>query len=136
MADIYLDPLTKDINWDEPLRWCSKTEEYVQRIRLAWMLNLGEFFSHANYGLPWIKNEEENLDVKDSLRYFLGDDRFPDPEEFIAAELDEYTENIPFVESVESTFTFDKANRVYSYTANIVTVDGEEVNLPPYLLEF
>lgn len=136
MADIYLDPLTKDLNWDEDIRWCSKQEEYVQRIRLAWMLNLGEFFSHVNYGLPWIKNEEENIDIKDGLRYFLGDDRFPNPDEFITSELNEYTENIPFVESVESTFEFDKNNRIYTYTANIITIDGEEVNIPPYLIEF
>ena len=34
-------------------------DEARQRIDLAINLNLGEFFTHINYGLPWIENKDE-----------------------------------------------------------------------------
>ncbi|QXN60108.1 hypothetical protein KUA24_41 [Vibrio phage HNL01] len=136
MTDIYLDPLTGDIDWEQPIRFCTKPEEYVQRIRLAWMLNLGEFFTHINYGLPWIKSEDSPEDIRESLRYFLGDTRFPNPEQFISAEIDEYTLSLPFVTEVDSSFEFDRSERVYKYSANISTVDGGVVSIPPYILNF
>ncbi|HHB9680392.1 TPA: hypothetical protein ACOAY7_002775 [Vibrio cholerae] len=130
MADIYLDPLTGDIDWGEEVRFTSEKEEYVQRLRLAWSLNLGEFFSHYNYGLPWIKDESSNQ--YQGLRYMLGDNTFPNPENFIKYTLDTYTESLPYVKSVDSKFEFNKSSRVFEYTATIETIAGAVVTLPAY----
>ena len=72
----------------------SKKEEYTQRTQIALTLNPTEFFTHINYGLPWIRNPE--VDLGTNLRYFLGD-AFPDPEYFLAAELDQYIGGLDFL---------------------------------------
>lgn len=105
-------------------------DEARQRIDLAINLNIAEFFSHINYGLPWINNPDE--DIGKDLRYFLGD-KLPNPDAYIKGELDRYIKALPLVESLESESTFDRNTREFNYSFSVVTVEGEEINFPPYL---
>lgn len=106
-------------------------DEARQRIDLAISINLGEFFTHINYGLPWIENKSEN--VSDSpIRYFLGE-KFPNPDIFIKSELDRYIKSLPIVSELTSDTTYNRATRELSYTFSVVTTSGEEINFPPYL---
>lgn len=106
-------------------------DEARQRIDLAISINLGEFFTHINYGLPWIENLEEN--VSDSpIRYFLGE-KFPNPDIFIKSELDRYIKSLPIVSELTSNTTYNRATRELSYTFSVITTSGEEINFPPYL---
>ena len=106
-------------------------EEARQRIDLAISLNLGEFFTHINYGLPWIENKDEN--VTDSpIRYFLGE-KFPNPEAYIKGELDTYIKNLPLVDSLSSEIDYNPSTREVAYRYSVITTSGEEINFPPYL---
>ncbi len=130
MVDIYLNPFTKDIDFEEGFRLTTEKEEYVQRTLMALKLNLAEFFSHTNYGLPWLKNP--NSGVGQNLRYFLGDS-FPNPEYFLKGELDRYIKRFDFVDSIVSDFSFSTAKRTFTYNVRINTKTGEEVIFPPYI---
>lgn len=131
MVDLLLDWETKDLVTEGGLRLTTSRETYSQLILLGLSLNLGEFFTHINYGLPWIKNPD--VSVADNVRFFLGNN-FPDPEIFIKRELDRHLSRQPFVESVESSYDFDRGTRTMTYTAQINTVDGETIEFQPYLL--
>lgn len=109
-------------------------DEARQRIDLAINLNLGEFFTHINYGLPWIENPDEDYG-DDNIRFFLGD-KFPNPEAFIKGELDRYIESLPIVDTLESSVEFDNSLRYMTYTFSVKTVEGEEIDFPPFLQQF
>jgi hypothetical protein len=130
MADIKLS-LDGDLDLSSGgLEVATGSNEARQRIDLAINLNLGEFFSHINYGLPWIKNPNE--DVGGDLRYFLGD-KLPNPDTYVKGELDRYLESLPIVASLESSTEFDRSTRQFEYNFSVVTTEGEEINFPPYL---
>ncbi len=128
--DLLLDPATGDLDLTNGLSWVSGAKEARQRIDLAINLNLGEFFSHVNYGLPWIRNAEE--DLPQNIRYFLGDN-FPHPEEFIKNELDRYILGLPLVDTLDSSAEIHLPTRKFKYTYSVVTSSGETINFPPYL---
>lgn len=130
MMDFLLDPETGDLDFTNGLQFASEPQEAAQRIDLAINLNLGEFFSHVNYGLPWIRNSEEGLPT--NIRYFLGED-FPDPQSYLKNELDKYIRNLPIVDTLESSYSMDMYTREFSYEYKVITVTGEEINFPPYL---
>ncbi len=128
--DFLLDPETGDLDFTNGLQFASPSQEAAQRIDLAINLNLGEFFSHINYGLPWIRNSEE--DLPSNIRYFLGEN-FPDPQSYLKNELDKYIRGLPIVDTLESSYSMNPHTRVFSYEYTVVTVEGEEINFPPYL---
>lgn len=130
-VDLLLDWGTKDLVIEGGLKLTSPREAYYQSILLGLSLNLGEFFTHENYGLPWIQNPD--LDLGTNIRYFLGNE-FPDPEMFIKKELDKHILRQPFVESIESSYESDQGTRTMTYVAKINTVDGETIEFQPYLL--
>lgn len=125
--DLKINPDTKEL---DGFQWVSGVEEARQSITLAVGLNLGEFFTHVNYGLPWIKNKDET--VVENIRYFLGQN-FPDTEYFITEELDRYLTSLPLVGSLKSSYSFNSQTREYVYNYSVVTTDGEEIAFPPYL---
>lgn len=127
--DLLLDPSTGDLDLTRGLRFTTKPQEQRQRVELGISLNLGEFFTHINYGLPWIRNQEESLGT--NLRYFLGDS-FPDPENYLANELDVYIKKFPFVKTLSSNFSFNRFTREFSYSFSITTTDEEDITFPPY----
>lgn len=130
--DIKLSELTGDLDFSSGgLALATKGDEARQRIDLAINLNLGEFFSHINYGLPWIENKNEDVG-REGIRYFLGE-KFPNPEIFIKNELDRYIKSLPIVDTLSSSVNFDRANRELSYSFSVVTVEGEEIDFPPYI---
>ncbi|AUR92164.1 hypothetical protein NVP1170O_051 [Vibrio phage 1.170.O._10N.261.52.C3] len=129
MTDIKLDLLTGDIDWEGGLKLTTTIEEKMQRIDMAINLNLGEFFAAVNYGLPWIRNTQENQDL--NIRYFLGE-KSSDQAVFIFNQLTKYLSKIPFIVDVESDYTFDQANRVFTYNYTVETEDGDVINFPPY----
>lgn len=131
MADFKLDELTGDLDLTDGLQLTtSLPQEAKQRIDIALGLNLGEFFTHTNYGLPWVENRLE--DFATNIRYFLGDN-FPDPEFYMKKQLDRYLASLPFIESLDSDFEFDRKSREFRYTYSAILTSGEEVTFPPYL---
>lgn len=112
------------------LATCTNGSEAAQRIGLAIDLNLGEFFTHANYGLPWIENPDESF--SDNVRYFLGTD-FSSPASYIATTLDKYILSLDLVDTLDSDYSFDTITREFSYTFTVETTEGETIEFPPYL---
>ncbi len=132
--DFLIDSTTGDFDFtDSGLQLCTDGDEARQRIDLALNLNLGEFFTHANYGLPWIENPDEDID--DSVVYFLGSN-LPNPSVYVQKQLDMYLESLPIVDEATSEVEYDRAARTFTYTVSIVTVEGEEIDFPPYLQQF
>lgn len=131
MKDLLLDWDTYDLVIDGGLKLTTKEETYHQSILLGLGLNLGEFFTHINYGLPWL--QDPNLDLGTNVRYFLGNN-FPDPEIFIKKELDRHLEAQPYVKKVDSEYKFDRNTRTMTYTARIETFDAGIMEFQPYLL--
>lgn len=130
MPDLYIDPEKGGLFTEGGLRLTTEAESYSQKVLMALSLNLGEFFTHINYGLPWIKNPE--LSVGENLRYFLGES-FPNSSEFISAELDRYLMKFPFIKSLNSDYTFKEVDREFSYNVTIHTVSGLSIKIPQYI---
>ncbi|AUR89086.1 hypothetical protein NVP1121O_058 [Vibrio phage 1.121.O._10N.286.46.C4] len=131
MKDFLLDLTTMDLDLSSGLKLTTEKEAYYQTILMGLKLNLGEFFTHVNYGLPWLKNPD--LDVGGNLRFFLGNN-FPDPDAFINSELDRHLERVPFVDKVMSSSRFDTKTREFNYEVKIQTKSGEILEFTPYLL--
>ncbi len=130
MIDFLIDPVTKDFDFTEMGLQLTNTEQsYQQAILLGLSLNLGEFFTHTNYGLPWLRNKDYS--VGQGIRYFLGDN-FPNPEIFITKELDRHLKNINFVTDVVSNYTYDRSTRIYTYSFTIQVSTGETIEFTPY----
>lgn len=130
MPDLLLDEYG-DLDMQEGLLSLTTTrQEYQQRTGLALNLNLTEFFTHINYGLPWIKNPD--ISLGENLRYFLGTS-FPYADNFLYTELNNYIKNFSFVKSLESSYSFDVGTRTFTYNFTIVTVEGETITFPSYL---
>ncbi|CAH9012674.1 putative baseplate component [Vibrio phage 424E50-1] len=132
MIDFLLDPSTKDFNLEEDnvgIKLTNAEQAYQQSIRMGLSLNLGEFFTHTNYGLPWLRNKDYT--VGQGVRYFLGDN-FPNPEIFITRELDIHLKNISFVKEVTSSYEFNSSTRCYTYTFTVQVNSGEIIEFAPY----
>lgn len=129
--DLGLDLVTGDLVVGGGLVLVDKSEELRQRIEVGLTINIGEFFSHINYGLPWLRNSE--VPFKDTL-FFLGENDNVSVQ-YIVKELDKYLLSLDQVIEVTSTYTFDKPSRTLSYSPSIVGQEGTEVNFPPYTLE-
>ncbi|CAH9012859.1 putative baseplate component [Vibrio phage 501E54-1] len=132
MIDFLLDPSTKDFNLEEDnvgIQLTNAEQAYQQSIRMGLSLNLGEFFTHTNYGLPWLRNKDYT--VGQGVRYFLGDN-FPNPEIFITRELDIHLKNISFVKEVTSSYEFNPSTRYYTYTFTVQVNSGEIIEFAPY----
>jgi hypothetical protein len=130
MADFKLDPITGDLSVSGGLTLITSfSEEARQRLQLALGLNLGEWFLQASYGLPWLENPDE--DFATSIRYMLGD-KFPDSPRFIASTLDKYIKSLSYVNSMTSSYTFDRATREFTYTPLVKIQDGSTLTLTPF----
>jgi hypothetical protein len=129
MAGFKRNPDTGDLDLTEGLKIVTGSEDLVQRINLGLSVNLGEFFSHSNYGLPWLRNSEEDFT---DVQYFLGEDTAVTAQ-YIVKEFDRYIESIDQVDSLISSFTFDRETRTLSYHPTITGNNGEVINFPPYL---
>ena len=129
MAGFKRDLSTGDLDLSEGLKIVTGRDDLIQRINLGLSVNLGEFFSHTNYGLPWLRNlDSEFLDT----RYFLGEDSSITVQ-YIVKEFDRFIESIDQIDSVTSSYTFDDNSRTLSYHPIITGNDGAVVNFPPYL---
>lgn len=130
MADLKLNVLTGDIDLNNGyLSLITGADEKLQRIVLGLSINLGEFFTHTNHGLPWIYDETFDTDYE--YRYMLTD-QGGDTEYFIKNTLDKYLERLDFVEKVNSTYSFNPNTRVYNYKYSIQDVNGEVIEFPEY----
>ena len=129
MAGFKRDLTTGDLDLSEGLKIVTGRDDLIQRINLGLSVNLGEFFSHSNYGLPWLRNLESEFT---DTRYFLGEDSSITVQ-YIVKEFDRFIESIDQVDSVTSSYTFDAPSRTLSYHPIITGNDGEVVNFPPYL---
>jgi len=129
--DIGLDTLTGDLITEGGLVLVSEVEELRQRTEVGLTINLGEFFSHINYGLPWLRNPE--LGTTDIV-YFLGEEDNTTTQ-YIVKEIDKYLLTFDRIAEVKSSYTFNKADRVLTYSPKITGQDGEMIDFPPYTLE-
>lgn len=133
--DFLINKLTSDLDFGDnnsaglQLTPDFKTE-IEQRLIQAWSLNLTEWFADITAGLPWIRNKDEDLAT--NLRYFLGD-KSPNAPQFIANYLDKYTLELPFVDSIKSSYEFNPATREFVWTASVVA-SGEDIRFPPVTL--
>lgn len=133
IKDFLLDWETKDLDSSGgDIKLTNEREGYYQTLLLGLSLNIGEFFTHINHGLPWLKNP--NISIGDNVRYFLGND-FPNPEIFIKTELDRHILKQPFVESIDSNHKFDRNTRTFTYTVRVNTIGGESIEFKPYLID-
>lgn len=129
MTDFKLNPLTGDLDITNGISLVTGQDEAAQRVNLALGLNLGEWFANIDQGLPWIRNNNE--DFAGSIRFMLGD-KFPDSAQFITFTLDDYLSRQSFIESVSSSYTFNPSTRVYTYTVNIIGIDGVTITIKPF----
>lgn len=111
---------------------CEDGEEAAQRLGLAIDLNLGEFFTHGNYGLPWIENTEQSF--AENIRFFLGSDFPADASaNYIATTLDTYISGLSFIDTMSSEYEYNADTREFTYTYSVVTEAGEEIEFEPYI---
>lgn len=130
--DLKFDETTGDIDVSSGLQFTTGATELRQRITVGVTINLNEFFTHINYGLPWLRNEADNPFT--DVQYFLGEDEQTSIQ-YIVKELDRYILSIDQVVSVTSNYDFVNTTRTLYYTPSIVGQDGEEVNFPPYKID-
>jgi hypothetical protein len=129
MTDFKLDPITRDLVVEGGMELVRDGDEAAQRVSLAVGLNLGEWFLNINLGLPWIKNNTEGL--PESIQYMLGNRR-SDISTFIDNTITDYLKSQDFIRSVTYTSNYSTQERLYQYTANIITEEGEEITLIPF----
>lgn len=127
--DLGLDPTTGDLIVDGGMTLVTGSTEIQQRIKVGLTINLNEFFTHTNYGLPWIKNVDDTSDIQ----YFLGDSNAT--VDYITSSIDKFILTFGTVESVTSSYEFEPTTRKLTYTPYIVSIEGEEFSYPPYVLE-
>ena len=128
MADFLLD-VNGDLDISQGLQITTGATEKMQRVRLALDINLNEFFADANYGLPWIKDGEG----VPNIRYFLGT-KVNDQGSFIKTQIDKYINSFPFVVRLSSNYKVDEESRSLTYSYIITTDEGDEVEIPPFVI--
>ena len=130
MADFKLTP-EGDLDLSEGLQLVTGIEEKKQRLLLGWSINLGEFFTHTRYGLPYLKggSNEKFTDVQ----FFLDN---PDiTAQYIVKALDEFTESIEFVKGFSSTYDYKPSTRELYWYPVVVTDEDDKIVFPPYVVE-
>lgn len=132
MSDFKLDPLTGDldfgINNSKGLQLHDDFgEEAAQRINQAISLNIAEWFADTRKGLPYIRNMEEG--IAQNLRYFFGD-KSPNTPRFVFVTMNKYIKDLPFVDSITSSFDYDNKTRILRYSPNIKITDGTTLSFP------
>ena len=127
--DLALDPTTGDLLVDGGLQTVTGIDEIAQRITIGLTINLNEFFTHTNYGLPWLKSEDDTS----SIQYFLGDKGATVG--YIVSSIDKFILTIDDVDSVESSYDFDNNTRSLTYIPKITISSGESFTFPPYVVE-
>ena len=127
--DFGLDTRTGDLITDGGLTLVDGAEELAQRLKVGLTINLSEFFTHQNYGLPWLKpiNSDEN-----DLQYFLGDSATT--VSYVVNSIDEWIGEIDQVVSNYSEYSFDNKTRTLTYKPYITGTSGDEIDFPPYTL--
>ena len=128
--DLLLDEATGDLDITKGVQVVIGNDELRQRIEIALTLNLGEFFTHINHGLPWLRNETADNGNRDTV-YFLGEDTTV---QFIVNEIDKYLLTIDQVVKVTSTYEMDKVSRTLLYSPSITGLGGNVIDFPPYQL--
>ena len=127
--DFGLDSTTGDLIVDGGLTLVEGADELQQRLKVGLTINLSEFFTHQNYGLPWLKpiDSDEN-----DLQYFLGDSATTVA--YVVSSIDDWIATIDQVESNYSEYSFNNQTRTLTYTPYITGTDGDDIDFPPYTL--
>ena len=129
--DFKLDPLTGDLSIDGGMSLVTGAEQLQQQIKVGLTLNLGEFFTHENYGLPWLRDENDTSGTEE-IQYFLGDSETTI--QYIVSEIDDYILSFDRVTDVTSSFSFNSTSRQLIYKPEISGQDGDIIDFPPYTL--
>lgn len=130
MADFYLDPVTGDLDITNGIILVpNEAQEAAQRVKLAFGVNLGEFFANKTFGLPYLEIPGE--DVGTNIRYMLGD-KFPDTPRFVYETLSDYLNSLPFILSSTTSFEFNRKTRVFTFSYTAIVESGAEIVFPPF----
>lgn len=127
--DFALDPITGDLLVEGGLGLVTGAEELQQQIKVGLTINLNEFFTHTNYGLPWLRDEDSD---ENDVQYFLGDSEVT--VQYIVSEIEDYILSLDRVTEVTSQFSFNKSKRELTYTPYITSEEGDTLDFPPYTL--
>lgn len=119
--DFKLDLLTGDLDITNGLSLVSGGRQRQQQLKLGLSVNLGECFYDTSFGVPYINTNEGNDDV-----LWLLSDSIPNKDRYIKEVLDEFILSQPWVITLESSYTFNRQQRVYLYSYKVVTEDGDE----------
>jgi hypothetical protein len=137
MADFLLDPLTGDLDLGDSnnstgLQLCPDyTTEVEQRVVQSFDINLGEWFADISVYIPYIKNTSE--DSLSDIRYILGD-KTSNTANYIKHVMDNHLDNLDFIKSYTSEYSFDQKTREFNYNYSVVADSGIEVTFPSYTL--
>ena len=127
--DLALDSATGDLIVDGGLEIITGVDEIAQRLKVGLTINLNEFFTHTNYGLPWLKSEDDTS----STQYFLGSSGATVG--YITSAIDAFILTLDNVSEVTSTYTFNNSSRTLTYTPQITITSGDTFTFSPYVLE-
>ena len=128
--DLALDEDTGDLSISGGLSLVYDADELAQRLSIGLTINLNEFFTHQNYGLPWLRGED-STELED-IQYFLGDS--DTTLQYIISEIEDYILTIGQVTGVTSSYSYYSSTRTLEYTPSITGENGEVIDFPPYLL--
>lgn len=137
MADFKIDETTGDlalgVNNSTGLQLhTNDAQEASQRIAQALTINIAEWFSDVQQGVPYLRNTEEN--VAQNIRYLLGN-KLPAVEGFVSGVLTKYILDLPFVKSVIEEHSFNRQTRVFTYEPRIEIISGAIISFPPLELD-
>lgn len=127
--DFKLNETTGDLDLENGISLVSGATELQQRLKVGLTINLKEFFTHQNYGLPWLRPE----DSTDDIQYFFGDTETT--VQYVISTIEDYILSIDQVTDVSSEYSYESSSRKLTYIPTITAEDGEVLDFPPYTLD-
>lgn len=121
MTTFYIDPITHDLDFSSgTVRW-TETDAELARQRVAIILNTfrGEWFANINYGVPYIENKNNKIQILGKVRKDIFDS--------FVKEAILSVENIFVINNYESIL--DKITGHLTVTCEIIKANGAPVSI-------
>ena len=121
MVDIYLNPLSNDIDLtSNTMRLTENTQENTrQRVVIVLNTNKGEWDFNISFGVPWLKNENNNIQLLGKTSKNIIDSAIK--KAVLTRE--------GIVSISEYSSTLDKITRVLTVNLKAITESGEIITL-------